>query len=87
MSDSIFSRVWVACFSVVYLLLPYTSGGECGPLSAVEAAVFVMYLPGVFQEMGYLPKGGELDGRGLCPFDPNHNSTVTFVGKWAYMSR
>ena len=32
--------------------------------------------------MGYLPKGGERDGRGLCPYDPNHNSTVTFVGEY-----
>ena len=22
------------------------------------------------------------DGKGVCPFDPNHNSTATMVGKY-----
>ena len=40
----------------------------------------------MFQDVGYLPKGGERDGRGLCPYDPNHNSTVTFVGEYPIIS-
>ncbi|XP_037082709.1 semaphorin-1A-like isoform X1 [Pollicipes pollicipes] len=35
-------------------------------------------------DLGYVPQGGERDGRGLCPYDPNHNSTVTFVGGQTY---
>ncbi|KAF0289647.1 Semaphorin-1A [Amphibalanus amphitrite] len=35
-------------------------------------------------DVGYLPKGGQRDGRGLCPYDPNHNSTVTFVDGETY---
>ncbi|XP_037082260.1 semaphorin-1A-like [Pollicipes pollicipes] len=35
-------------------------------------------------ELGYVPQGGERDGRGLCPYDPKHNSTVTFVGGELY---
>ena len=35
----------------------------------------------MFQELGYVAEGKEVDGKGICPYDPHHNSTVTFVGK------
>ena len=28
-----------------------------------------------------MPHGSERDGRGICPYSPKHNSTVTFVGE------
>ncbi|XP_043209579.1 semaphorin-1A-like isoform X3 [Amphibalanus amphitrite] len=30
-------------------------------------------------ELGYVPDGTERDARGICPYSPKHNSTVTFV--------
>ena len=38
------------------------------------------------QELGYVAEGQEVDGKGICPYDPHHNSTVTFVGKFLYQS-
>ena len=33
------------------------------------------------QELGYVADAAEVDGKGICPYDPHHNSTVTFVGE------
>ncbi|KAF0304248.1 Semaphorin-1A [Amphibalanus amphitrite] len=35
-------------------------------------------------ELGYVAEGNDVDGKGICPYDPHHNSTVTFVDDQLY---
>lgn len=40
----------------------------------------------VFQDGAYVKKS-DIDGLGLCPYDPRHNSTAVFAGKFLHLSK
>jgi len=40
----------------------------------------------VFQDGAYV-KQSDMDGLGLCPYDPRHNSTAVFAGKFLLLQQ